>query len=255
MMAIAVGSPLRRGSTATHSNERSDERSRVVRFTVATVALVSFGFFIYSAIRQRVEPNWPSVAYIPAIVLIATATWSRRGEKWLKAGVILAGVMSVVIYAQALAPILPIAPNKDPIARAFGWNDLAAAAQRAAMTAMADSARSTTWLGGDRYQEASEIAFHAPSHPKTFATNLSGRMNQYDLWPGFPQVAHAGDNLVLVLDDSDELHATIRALAPFFAAARRGERVVLRRGSGEIGVRRVWVLSSWRGGWPSRSEP
>src|SRR5512133_1567390 len=91
MMAIAVGSALRRGSAMSRFNEGSDERSLVVRFTAATVALVSFGFFIYSAIRQRVEPNWPSVAYIPAIVLIATATWSRRGEKWLKAGVILAG--------------------------------------------------------------------------------------------------------------------------------------------------------------------
>ena len=41
------------------------------RFVLAMVAALSFVFFIYSAIRQRVEPNWPAPAYIPAIVLLA----------------------------------------------------------------------------------------------------------------------------------------------------------------------------------------
>ena len=36
---------------------------------LGVVALVSFGFFAYSAVRQRVEANWPAPAYIPAIVL------------------------------------------------------------------------------------------------------------------------------------------------------------------------------------------
>ena len=97
------------------------------------LALVSFAFFIYSAVRQRVEPNWPAPAYIPAIVLIATASWSERGFKWLKAGVGLAARDVALIYAQALAPILPIKPSKDPIARAFGWRELAALADARAI--------------------------------------------------------------------------------------------------------------------------
>ncbi|HMA24440.1 MAG TPA: glycosyltransferase family 39 protein, partial [Gemmatimonadaceae bacterium] len=52
-------------------------RATDTQFVLATVALVSFAFFIYSALRQRVEPNWPAPAYIPAIVLLATAS-SRR---------------------------------------------------------------------------------------------------------------------------------------------------------------------------------
>ena len=241
MMAIAVGAALRRGATA-------------VRFTLAMLAFVSFAFFIYSAVRQRVEPNWPAPAYIPAIVLIATASWSERGFKWLKAGGALAALMSAIIYAQALAPILPIKPSKDPIARAFGWPEVANAARDAA--SVADGAPgSTTWFGGDRYQEASELAFHDALHRPTFSMNLSGRMNQYDLWPRFPDRARAGDNLILVLDDVPDLHATIRALTPYFSHVTRGERVTLKRGDGEIGARRVWELSGWHGGWPEPAVP
>ena len=50
---------------------RALARARTGRraFVLATVAALSFGFFMYSALRQRVEPNWPAPAYIPAIVL------------------------------------------------------------------------------------------------------------------------------------------------------------------------------------------
>ena len=236
LLAIATGRSLRRRAGDTH-------------FVLATVAAVSFVFFISSAIRQRVEPNWPAPAYIPAIVLLATASSKRIGKKWFDAGVVLAAAMSILIYAQAVEPFLPIPPAKDPIARAFGWHDLAMAADSMARDAAA-STHTTTWLGGDRYQEAAELAVQLPSHPQTFATNLSGRPNQYDLWPGFPNVAHQGDNLVLALDESNQLHAAIGALLPYFTGARRGELVVLRRGTGAITTRRLWLLVGWRVGWP-----
>src|SRR6185369_9412295 len=109
---------------------------------------------------------------------------------------------------QGVTPILPIPPAKDPIARAHGWRELT---QRAAAEAASASAatRTTTWLGGDRYQESSELAFHASGHPATFSMNLAGRPNQYDLWPRFQSVARAGDNLLLVVDDDDGgMHAS-----------------------------------------------
>lgn len=224
------------------------------RFVLAMVAALSFVFFIYSAIRQRVEPNWPAPAYIPAIVLLATTSWSARGEKWFKAGVWFAAVMSALIYVQGVVPILPLKPAKDPIARAFGWRELTVAADREVQAAT-DSTQRHTWLAGDRYQEASILAFYDPAHPATFATNISGRPNQYDLWPRFPNLAQRGDNLVLVLDDSQEMPDEIAKLAPFFDRADRAALVSLRRGSGEIGARRIWRLSGWRGGWPDARPP
>jgi 4-amino-4-deoxy-L-arabinose transferase-like glycosyltransferase len=239
MLMIATGDAFKRN--------RGDSR-----FVLAVVALISFGFFVYSALRQRVEPNWPAPAYIPAIVLLATTRWSPTGMKWLKAGVAFAAVMSLLIYAQGLAPILPIAPAKDPVARAFGWRNVAASADSAAASATRID-RAPTWLGGDRYQETSELAFFTPGHPQTFSLNIAGRPNQYDLWPRFPERARRGDNLVLVLDDSDERdpHAAIEALAPYFRAAHRGALVHMKRGNGEIAERRVWTLLAWGGDWPA----
>ncbi len=227
-------------------------RARNAQFMLAMVALISFGFFVYSAIRQRVEPNWPAPAYIPAIVLLAVTPWKTAGEKWFKGGVLLAALMSFVIYIQALTPILPLPARKDPIGRAFGWDIVANAADSTARATRLSSRGDTsrTWFGGDRYQEAAELAFQLRSHPTTFATNLSGRVNQYELWPKFRDLARPGDNFVLVLDDSEGQHDVVKLLAPFFREARRGDLVSLRRGAGEIATRRVWTMVGWLGGWP-----
>jgi len=212
---------------------------------LAMIALVSFVFFVYSATRRRVEPNWPAPAYIPAVVLLATMPLGVSAKKWLNAGVVLAAVMSAIIYVQGVLPVLPIKPAKDPIARAHGWADVARRAD-----SLAKASGGTTWLGGDRYQEASELAFHTSARP-TFATNLASRPNQYDMWPQFPKVARVGDNLLLVVDDDDGgMHGSVKMLTPFFGEARRSDLVELKRGSAVIGTRRVWVLLGWRGGWP-----
>ena len=217
---------------------------------LGVVAALTFLFFVYSAIRQRAEPNWPAPAYIPALVLLAVR---RRTEPdgWLRAGVGLAAVLSVVIYVQGLAPILPLKPARDPIARAFGWSELARVADSTQTALARGSTTSRVWLAADRYQEASELALLTPGSPTTFATNLAGRTNQYDLWPRFPDLARRGDALVLVVDESDTPHAAIVRLAPSFDSTARGALVVLRRGSGEIGRRRVWTLFGWRGTWPA----
>jgi 4-amino-4-deoxy-L-arabinose transferase-like glycosyltransferase len=233
MLAITVARALKRSAPAE-------------RFMLAIVTLISFGFFVYSGLRQRVEPNWPSPAYIPAIALLAATEWGVLGTKWLRAGVVLAAVMSVVIYVQALAPVLPLAPSRDPVARAFGWGELAQrTAARATSTAIITG--HTTWIAGDRYQEASELAFHIRAHPETFAMNVAGRPNQYDLWPRFSDVAKPGDNLLLVVDEGAEPHAAVTTLAPYFAEVRKSDLMVLRRNGRHVGTRRAWLMLSWNG--------
>jgi len=226
------------------------KRAPSERFVLAMIAAVSFAFFVYSATRRRVEPNWPAPAYIPAIVLVATTDWGAMARRWLTAGIVLAAAMSAMIYVQGVAPILPIAPAKDPIARAHGWSDVAERVDSTA-AALTTETRSPTWLGGDRYQEASELAFYSATHPTTFATNLAGRPNQYDLWPRFRDVARPHDNLVLVVDDDGgAMHPAVKRLAPYFADMRRGDLVSLKRGDAVIATRRIWLLIGWRGGWP-----
>jgi 4-amino-4-deoxy-L-arabinose transferase-like glycosyltransferase len=242
LMVVAVGRALRIRRDAS-LRERA-------RFALAAVGLLSCGLFVYSALRQRVEPNWPSAAYIPAIVLLATASWGRRGSGWLRAGVGLAALLSVLVYVQAIVPVLPLAPRRDPVARAFGWETLARAADSTAHAVTA-ATRHRTWLGADRYQEASELAFHSSDTSASFAVNLASRPNQYDLWPGFAASAAIGDNLVLALDDHPGGEDPVIAkLAQDFAVAEPGALVSLRRGAGVVGTRRLWTLRGWTGRWP-----
>ena len=90
-----------------------------------------------------------------------------------------------------------------------------------------------------------------------FCSCLTGRRNQYELWPGFATAAKPGDALVLLLDERKEgvLHESAALLAPFFSAVARGDLVPLLRGTDTVAVRRMWTLSGYRGGWPTRAEP
>ena len=102
------------------------------RWLLAVVSTLYFAFFVYSALKKRVEPNWPAPAYIGGVVLCAAYRWSEKAKQWRAAGIALGGVLSLAVYLHAFEPVFPIPPAKDPVARAFGWGALAAAAERAA---------------------------------------------------------------------------------------------------------------------------
>ncbi len=217
------------------------------RFLLAVVAVGSWIFFAYSAMRRSVEANWPAPSYVPGIALLASLSSSPARDRWIHRGIVLAAVMVGIIYVHALFPVLPLPARRDPVARSAGWDELAArvAAEPSPMAA-------NTFFGADRYQDVSELAYHLPGRPQVFCTCLSGRRNQYDLWPGYAQVARPGDNLVLALDESADEHGTVKALSPYFTSATRGALAPLLRGADTVSVRRVWVLAGYRGGWPAR---
>lgn len=236
MMVIATAAALRR-------------RFGAPAFLLAVIATAAFALFTFSALKRRVEPNWPAPAYIPAVALLAMHPWRGTARRWLRAGLWLAGIVSLVIYVQGVVNVLPVRAARDPVARAFGWDSLAAAVNDA-RARLEHRTGVRTWTGGDRYQEAAELAFHDSLHRPTFAVNMSGRSNQYDLWPRFPALARRGDNLVLALDDTPDPHPAAVALQGYFDSVEHGDVVELRRGRGVVGRRRLYFLIGWRGGWP-----
>lgn len=232
-------------------------RSREPRHVVlAAVSATVFLFFCIGAWRHPAEANWQAPAYIPAIALLAARTSavpSRAWSRWVIAACALGGIMALAIYVQAVAPVLPITARDDPTARGTGWDTLAARMQDLADRETART-NARVWLGGDRYQEASEIAFHLSAHPQTFSLNIEGRPNQYDLWPGFADVAHRGDDLMLAFEvqSADSVGPVVRRLRPYFDDARLLAVVDLRRG-GELRTRRrVWLLEHWHASWPPK---
>lgn len=213
---------------------------------LAVVAVTFFLFFCVSALRQPAEVNWQAPAYVPAVALLAAHRGSRGWLRWLAAGCALGGAMVVLIYLQSVSPFLPIAAADDPTARGTGWRDLATRTAAVAAS-VPTSSGGAVWVAGNRYQVASELAFHVPTHPRTFSLNIGGRPNQYDFWPSFRQRARAGDHLVLVLDGDADEDPVIGALRPYFDSVRPAETVVLRRGTEERLRCRVWVLDGWHG--------
>ena len=218
------------------------------RFALAVVALGSWVFFVYSATRRAVEANWPAPSYIPGVALLAALGPSPQREVWLRRGMLLAAALVSAVYVQVLIPVLPVPARRDPVARSAGWNGLAARVQAARL-----SLGPRSFAAGERYQEVSELAYHLPGRPNVFCVCVSGRRNQYELWPTFPSGAQLEDNLVLVLDERSGVHETVTRLTPYFSAVSQGELVPLLRGTDTAGVVRIWLLRGYRGGWPARA--
>ena len=221
------------------------------RFALAAVAVGSWLFFAYSATRRRGEPNWPAPSYIPGVVLLAALASTAGHARWLRRGVALALVLVIVMYVHALVPVLPLPARRDPLARNAGWSTVAARVDSTRHLVVARS----IWVGADRYQDVSELAYHLPGHPVVMCTCLRGRRNQYELWPSFADTARVGDALVLLLDEREGVHETSAALAPYFSLVTRGELAPLLRGADTVSIRRIWVLENYRGGWPARDAP
>ena len=229
-----------------------------VRMTLAVVPVCFALFFIYSASRRSVEANWPAIAYLPAAVLLGTgAPDTKRGEQWLNRGLVLGAVLSLIVIVHALTPILPVPARQDQIAKAFGWELLADKVdrRRVFVSSRQGFGRASLFFAAERYQDASELAFHLSEHPRVFSLNLTGRPNQYDLWGTFPERAEAGASLMLVLDDERTEPRVIRKLLCCFQRIDQGESVALVRGEDVAARKRLWFLQGWNGEWPRRDQP
>jgi 4-amino-4-deoxy-L-arabinose transferase-like glycosyltransferase len=250
---IALVSPLLLVLLGAAVYDALRNRRDALRTTYAVIASVTWLFFIATAIRAAVEPSWQAPAYLSAIALAASderlARWTIARASAFRVAIAIGAAMTLANYIHAIVPFIPANPALDATGAGFGWSALAARVD----AARADAPRAvTTWIGGERYQEASELAFHLADHPETFTIDVHARPNQYDFWPSFVERAHAGDRLVLVLGlyappDKD---AVIAALAPHFTHVSLRETVPLRRGAVVRASRRIWVLDGWRGGWP-----
>ena len=229
----------------THAQRRLPATGRLL----AIVSLLIFAFFVYSATKRRVEANWPALAYITAIVVFATHMSSRAWGRWSRVALTLAGFMSGATYLNTFVPLVPVPARADPVARSAGWDELTEIVKLELQRRAPAGHR--VWVATDRYQEASELAFHLPGKPVTFALNLTSRPNSYDYWPGFAARATRGDGLVLVVDQTaNHIHPTVEMLRPHFKTVRRGEPFVASRNGEVLRQFQIWSLDGWRGTWP-----
>jgi 4-amino-4-deoxy-L-arabinose transferase-like glycosyltransferase len=203
-------------------------------FVVATVATFVAAFFVYSAARRSVEPNWLAPA-----VLAGTIVWAAERAvitRWERVAIALGAVLVAAIYLQVIVPFLPLPARRDPTAQGAGWASLAREV---------DGMRQGAWIATNRYQDAAELAFHLEGHPTVFSLNIGGRPNEYDLWSQLSEQARAGDTLLVVISDEAHTPDAIVALLPHCHSMARGDTVELRRGREVIGARRIWTCAGW----------
>jgi len=219
-----------------------------LRFVLAVTALTTFAVFAVSSLRHRVEANWPLPAYLPAVALLASSG-DPRWRRWLRPGVALGSAMVALAYLEMVTPVLPF--PEELIRRGHGWDDVAHHVSVVRELISPANGR-RTWLAGNTYQDASRLDFALSDHPGVFALNLGSRQNQYSVWPGFPEMAHAGDDLIVILSNRRDPPGPISDLHPYFARMRVVDSTGPTTERPEVPPRRIWLLEDWRGGWPGR---
>jgi 4-amino-4-deoxy-L-arabinose transferase-like glycosyltransferase len=238
LFMLAVSAALHRGWEVRKRLSATDVLAR--RFALAVVSLLPLLLFAVSAWRRNVEANWPAPIYPAALALLAASSAKWAHGRWYRAGVLLASVLLVVVAVQAWRPVLPLAPRRDPIARAHGWASAAATVHTARRDPFLDGSVDV-WVAANRYQDAAALAFHLPDQPTVFALNLASRRNQYDLWDVASDRVRPGDGLVVMFDADARGDSLAQVVGTWFRDYRLADSVSLRREAGEVARRRVWV--------------
>jgi len=147
-------------------------------------------FFLLKSVQAKVQANWALPGYLSGIVAFSAFYLKRfhsegKGIKILIAAAVL---LSVIITAIAHYPsIINLPVKQNPTLRLRGWKELGAEVTNIYER---KSVKRPVFIFSDRYQVSSELAFYVKGHPVTYCINLSRRMNQYDLWPGFSKMLH-----------------------------------------------------------------
>jgi 4-amino-4-deoxy-L-arabinose transferase-like glycosyltransferase len=122
---------------------------------LVALALLPALVFIQHALGDRVQGNWPEIIYPAAVIAAAGLPLTMR---WLRPALAVGFVMTLVIYAQAVASPIPIGGVSDPTIRVLGgWAGLSKAVQsRATQTG-------ARFVAVDEYGLGSELALRLPA--------------------------------------------------------------------------------------------
>lgn len=142
--------------------------------------IVPLLFFAWSSLSAHVEANWPAAAYLSGLVLLM---WYRervenkpRVRTYIVFSIGFTIVITLLVFAHAAFPFLPIPVRQDRTYDPRGWKDFA---QRVQNIREEIDPQNQMPLCANNYQQTSLLAFHSPDQPRTWALNFSSRTNHY----------------------------------------------------------------------------
>lgn len=96
-----------------------------IRFFLVWLALPSMLFFTWTGLRSKVEANWPQVAYLSTMLLVAE--WLVTSENFRKRACWVIGpsaILASVAILQSITLWLPVPPKSDVTLRMHGWRQM-----------------------------------------------------------------------------------------------------------------------------------
>jgi hypothetical protein len=139
-------------------------------------------FFLLLSLRSRIEANWPSPAYLGAVLLVsAWLAGPAAGRKRLAAWALgVAFFFSAVTHIQAVRPFIPFpqkAAKADVVARVDGWRELGQRVQ-AERVAMGGS----PFVGARTYQNCAALGFYVTGRERVLMVKEGRGDRQYLIW-------------------------------------------------------------------------
>lgn len=143
--------------------------------------------FTLLALRQRINPNWPAVFWLPGLLLVSA--WFSGHlplagmQTWRKWSLRVAAV--VVLLAHIALPLVFLTSLKGhkKLAELRGWRETGEQAGKF-LEKVPRPDHTFVMALGHRYN-AAQLAFNMPQNPRTYRWEPSGHpMSQYEIWPG-----------------------------------------------------------------------
>ncbi|WP_395738271.1 ArnT family glycosyltransferase [Prosthecobacter sp.] len=245
--------------------------TRPMRFVLLASA-PGLACFALLALRQRINPNWPAVFFVPAFIL--AAAWLRGmapfvahpgWERWsLRIGRTLTYTCYILLIGLISAPdsfwdaAFQFSRSRfgdqftdkalgsiHKLEDMLGWREAGIEAQEF-FDLLPEPENTFVMALGHRYS-AAEMGFYMPSHPHVYRWEPSGAvMSQYEIWPG-PEERIGFDALII-----DPGHAEVLLQNPVFTNAfekleyRGNIRIPLGMGTRELSVYLGRNLKSWK---------
>ncbi|HPO16629.1 MAG TPA: glycosyltransferase family 39 protein, partial [Candidatus Hydrogenedentes bacterium] len=184
---------------------------------------VLFGFYLFIALTRKANVNWPICAYTACVVAFGWI-WteqprSLKARRWLTAAIVLGCIIGLAARSTGLIYLagLPIDPDKDPTNKLRGGREIGQALSKYII-----DPKLGPFPFSNRYQMTAWTAFYTKGHPRAYCINPGDRrMNQYDLWGGWPELK-GRDGLFVTGGDAIKAQLWIEGMVQF-GAFTKGE--------------------------------
>ncbi|MBV8118972.1 MAG: glycosyltransferase family 39 protein [Alphaproteobacteria bacterium] len=182
---------------------------------LVVLSVVPALIFVQHALGDRVQANWPAIAY-PAAAIAASGLSGGFWRRLQVPAIVLGLAMTAAVYVQAEFAPLRLPPEHDPIALQIrGWRNLAAAVE------VARSRVGAGFVAADNYGVAAELARTLPRDVPVVA--VGPRWSTFEL-PTAPGNAEVG----LLVEPEDHAAPIWQAGQEIGRAARTENGKVIR---------------------------